>query len=70
MDFIFSEDFAKEAKIYNLKYKCIDCTHYQEKESICSLEYPITGHNHFYILDYGENHIPRFTFCKYFEINS
>ncbi len=69
MDFLFSEDFKKEASLYNLKYKCIDCAHFHEPKQRCSFEYPTEQHNYFYIMDYGEKHTPRFSFCKHFEVN-
>jgi hypothetical protein len=69
MDFPFSESFKKQVQKYKLKYKCIDCVHFNEDEDLCSLEYPSKEHKHFYIIDYGAKHSPRFSFCKYFETN-
>jgi hypothetical protein len=70
MDFPFSEEFKTEAKKYNFKYKCIDCSHFNEPEQKCSFEYPTDQHNYFYVMDYGDKHVPRFSFCKHFEINA
>jgi len=68
MDFPFSDEFRSEAKQYNLKYKCSDCVHFDEPHLRCSFDYPTDQHYHFYVLDYGEKHTPRFSFCKHFEI--
>lgn len=70
MDFPFNENFKAQAIKYNLKYRCVDCTHFDELNAKCSFEYPIDNHHsYFYILKYPHGDGPRFTFCKYFEIN-
>lgn len=69
VDFPFTEEFQKEAKHYNLKYKCIDCQYYNSDLSVCTFEYNTKQRYYFYIMDLGEKNSPRFTFCKYFEYN-
>ncbi|MCX6112840.1 MAG: hypothetical protein NTY22_06120 [Proteobacteria bacterium] len=64
-----SEDFKAEVKKYNLRYKCVDCAHFHEPNNRCSFDYPIDQTSYFYIMNYGEGHIPRFSFCKHFELN-
>lgn len=69
MESPFSEDFKKQAEFYNLKYKCDDCIHFNEIKAACSFNNPTDKHAHSYILDYGSKHNPRFSFCKYIEID-
>ena len=69
MDFPFSEDFKNQVKVFNLKYKCADCVNFNEPDERCSFDYPMDGHRLFYVMDYGYGHLPRFSFCKHFELN-
>ena len=69
MDFPFSDSFKKQAAFFDLKYKCVDCVHFDNNLTKCSFEYPIENHHYFYIMDFGGDCSPRFSFCKYFEIN-
>ncbi|MBN1114844.1 MAG: hypothetical protein JXA66_05850 [Oligoflexia bacterium] len=69
MDFPFSAGFKEQVKEFSLKYKCTDCIHFNEPETKCSFEYPINSHHYFYIMDFGHQYEPRFSFCKYFELN-
>lgn len=71
MDFPFSDDFKKEVIKYNLKYRCVDCIHFDDNGIKCSFEYPIEDHHsYFFIMKHPKESTsgPRFTFCKYFEI--
>jgi len=68
MDFVFCDAFKEEASKYNLKYRCVDCIHFEKNSEKCSFEYPVEDHHHyFYIMKYPHGN-PKFTFCKYFEI--
>lgn len=69
MDFPFSDDFKAEVKEYNFKYKCSDCAHFYEEKNRCSFDYPIDKTSYFYIMKLSEGHVPRFSFCKHFELN-
>ena len=70
MNFPFTENFNKEVEKFNLKYKCIDCIHYNDETNLCSFEYPVNGDkSYFYIMDLGKQATPRFSFCKHFEYN-
>ena len=69
MDFPFSEEFKSEVAKYNLKYKCDTCAHFHELQHRCSYDYPMDQIGYLYIMDYGEKHSPRFSFCKHFEVN-
>ena len=72
MDFYLTEGFNHEVKLYNLKYKCDDCAHFDGQGNRCSFDHPMSSAANFYVMDYGEKHSkygPRFSFCKHFELN-
>lgn len=69
MDFPFSEEFKSQAAIYNLKYRCADCGHFNSDSLNCSFEYPIGEHKYFYIMKFPKQSPAKFSFCKYFEVD-
>ncbi len=57
--------FIKERERFNLKYRCPDCVHFNEKDGSCSLEYP----NH--TLMTSQKYLDstgQFVFCRFFEV--